>query len=155
MGAIAVSRETQRSGAVDAAAVVVARLEEAGATLLALPQTGFSTAARGYWPDMVRDSFIDLPSAERGRAVTPDAARISRMEEAFGWLGFIPAHRTALRRIVGYRALVNPLTDRHVFPWRRIGKRIGADHRAVQRWHGQAISMIVAALAARGFIFDS
>ncbi len=155
MGASVIACEAKRSATVDAAAFVVARLEEAGATLLALPQMGFSTAARGYWPDMVRDSFIDLPSAERGRPVTPDAARISRMEEAFGWLGFIPAHRMALRRIVGYRALVNPLTDRHMFPWRRIGKRIGADHRAVQRWHGQAVGMIVAALGARGFIFDS
>ncbi len=154
MSAVAVSRETKRSAGVDAAALVVARLEEAGATLMALPQSGFSTGMRGYWPDMMRDSFIDMPSAESGRPPVSDAARISRMEEAFGWLSFIPAHRGALRRIVGYRALVNPATDRHMFPWRRIGKRLGADHRVVQRWHAQAVAIIVAGLAARGFIFD-
>ena len=155
MSAAAVSRETKRSAGDDAAALVVARLDEAGATLMALPHAGFSTAARGYWPDMLRDSFIDMPSAERARPVTPDAARISRMEETFGWLAFIPASDAALRRVVGYRALINPLTDRHVFPWRRVGKRVGADYRAVQRWHAKAIGIIVAALAARGFIFGS
>ena len=32
-------------------------------------------------------------------------------------------------------------------PRRRLGAALGADHKAVQRWHGQAIDMIVAALS--------
>ena len=51
-----------------------------------------------------------------------------------------------LRRIVGARSLVNPTTDRHLFPWRRVAMAIGADHKAVQRWHRQGIAIIVAAL---------
>jgi hypothetical protein len=44
------------------------------------------------------------------------------------------------------RALVHPLTDRHIYPWRRLGAALGADHKAVQRWHAQGIDLIVAGL---------
>lgn len=134
---------------------VIARLEEAGATLLALPHSGFSTAARRFWPDMLRDSFIDLPADGPMRPPVPPAARISRMDEAFGWIGLIPVERVVLRRIVGARALVHPVTERHLFPWRRVGRLVGADHRAAQRWHADGVDLIVAALLRRGFIFQA
>ena len=53
-----------------------------------------------------------------------------------------------LRFNVGARMLVSPLTERHLYSWRRIGVLVGADHKAVQRWHGQGIDMLVAALGA-------
>jgi hypothetical protein len=49
---------------------------------------------------------------------------------------------------VGARSLVHPVTDRHLFPWRRLGKALGSDHKAVQRWHAQGIALIVAGLRA-------
>ena len=55
-----------------------------------------------------------------------------------------------LRRIVGARSLVHPITDRHLFAWRRSGVVLGADHKAVQRWHAQGIAMIVSALHGLG-----
>jgi hypothetical protein len=73
------------------------------------------------------------------------------MDEAMGWIGLIPDDRYVLRRIVGARSLVSPMTDRHIFPWRRLGAAIGADHKAVQRWHAEGIGLIVAALAASGY----
>ena len=132
------------------AALVVARLEEAGRTLLALPATGPT-------PHLRQSVWTVLQSAMEGygwqparmRPATPGAARITRMDEAMGWIGLIPPDRTVMRRIVGLRALVNPLTDRHLYPWRRLGAAVGADHKAVQRWHAQGIALIVAALARR------
>jgi hypothetical protein len=44
------------------------------------------------------------------------------------------------------RALVSPVTERHLFTWRRLATLLGADHKAVQRWHAQGVAMIVAAL---------
>jgi hypothetical protein len=70
------------------------------------------------------------------------------MDEALGWIPLIPRDRSVLRRIVGARALVNPLTDRHLYPWRRLGAMLGADHKAVQRWHAQGVDIIVSALNA-------
>jgi hypothetical protein len=73
------------------------------------------------------------------------------MDEALGWIPLIPRETYVLRRVVGCRALVSPATERHLFPWRRIGVLLGADHKAVQRWHAQGIDIIVAALnAGRG-----
>ena len=138
------SREVQ----VDAA-FVTARLEEAGATLLALPTTGYSTRLKVSHLDVVRE--VCEASAEGGgriRPPVPSAARISRMDEALGWIALIPRERTVLRRIVGARSLVNPVTERHLFSWRRLGGVVGADHKAVQRWHAQGIEMIVAAVLA-------
>jgi hypothetical protein len=73
---------------------------------------------------------------------------ITRMDEAFGWITLIPLDRSVIRRIVGARALVNPMTDRYLYTWRRLGAMLGADHKAVQRWHAQGMEMIVAALNA-------
>ena len=134
---------------------IVTRLEDAGATLLALPLSGWSTAVRGFWPDMRRDAFIDLPAAGPMKPPVPAGERIDRMDEAFAWLRLIPADRFVLRRIVGARALVHPITARHLFPWRRIGRMVGADHRAVQVWHRAGVDLIADGLALRGFIFPA
>ena len=55
-----------------------------------------------------------------------------------------------LRRVVGARSLVSPITGRHVLSWRRIGDAVGADHKAVQRWHAQGVDVIVASLNGEG-----
>jgi len=80
------------------------------------------------------------------RPSVPSAARITRMDEALGWISLIPLDRYVLRRIVGARSLVHPITERHLYPWRRLATALGADHKAVKRWHGQGIDLIVARL---------
>jgi hypothetical protein len=123
---------------------VIGRLEEAGATLLALPGTGWTTKLRSSSLEIVRTAIENYGWTEnRIRPAIPSAARITRMDEAMGWITLIPLDRYVLRRIVGARSLVSPTTDRHLFPWRRLAKAIGADHKAVQRWHRQGIDMIV------------
>ena len=128
---------------------VIARLEEAGATLLALPDTGPSTR-------LVQSGLIwirDAAEAYRGdrqrvRPAIPDAAQITRMDQALAWIPMIPADRYVLRRVVGARCLVNPMTGRHLYSWRRLGAAVGADHKAVQRWHTDGINRIVDLLRA-------
>lgn len=135
-------------GAIDAA-FITWRLEEAGATLLSLPFTGFSTKLAQSRLDVVRCALEAYGwAATRLKPAVPDPARISRMDESFAWLGLIPPDRYVLRRIVGARALVSPLTGRHLFPWRRLGALLGADHKAIQRWHGTGIALIATALRA-------
>lgn len=132
------------------AATVIQRLEEAGRTLLALPSTGFSTRLRTFQLEVVRNAMEQADwVGGRIRPLAPQAGQISRMDVALGWMALIPQDRYVLRRIVGARSLVNPLTDRHLFPWRRLGTVLGADHKAVQRWHAQGVDMIVNALNGR------
>jgi hypothetical protein len=130
---------------------VVYRLEEAGATLLSLPSGGWSTRLKTSSIEIVRTALESYGWTEsRIRPPVPSAEKITRMDEAMSWLSPIPQDRYVLRRVVGARSLVHPITDRHLFPWRRLGAALGCDHKAVQRWHGQGIDLIVAALRKRG-----
>src|ERR1700722_2050330 len=130
---------TDFDGPVDADYVVY-RLEEAGATLLALPGTGWTTRLRMSTLDIVRTALeVYGWEAAKIRPAVPSAAKIDRMDEALAWIPLIPASRYVLRRIVGARSLVHPVTDRHLYSWRRLGATLGSDHKAVQRWHAQAI----------------
>ena len=135
--------------------LVVARLEEAGRTLLALPNTGHNTRLVQSGMEWVRDAAQASGSGNRTRLrpAVPSAQDITRMDEALAWIPLIPLDRYVLRRVVGARSLVNPMTGRHLYTWRRLGVALGADHKAVQRWHAQGINRILAALqpgAARG-----
>lgn len=130
---------------------IVARFEAAGATLLALPGRGYSTQIRTMRLDVVH-SALDAYGWQGAalRPPMPSAAAISQMDEVFGWLTLIPETRYVLRRIVGARALVHPITLRHIYPWRRLGGLLGADHKSVQRWHGQAMALLQEALGLDG-----
>lgn len=128
---------------------VTMRLEEAGATLLAMPDRGHSTKLRQMRFDVVHTALEAYGwEAPPLRAPARDSATISRMDEAFGWLRLVPDGQFVMRRIVGARALVHPLTGRHLFTWRRLANILGADHKSVQRWHKQGLSLILRGLAA-------
>ena len=129
---------------------VIYRLEEAGCTLLTIPGTGYSTRLRTSNLDIVRAAEAFGTERGRIRPPVPSAAQITRMDEALGWITMIPQDRYVLRRIVGARSLVSPSTERHLYSWRRLGVVLGADHKAIQRWHATAIEMIVAVLNDRG-----
>lgn len=129
------------------AELITYRLEEAGATLLALPGSGWSTRLRSSSLEIVRTAIESYGwTTNRMRPPIPSADRISRMDEAMSWILLIPIDRYVLRRIVGARSLVHPITERHLYPWRRLGAALGADHKAIQRWHAQGIELIVAEL---------
>ncbi|MBV9654388.1 MAG: hypothetical protein JOZ42_07460 [Acetobacteraceae bacterium] len=127
--------------------LVCYRLEEAGTTLLSLPPSGYTTKLRTSSLEMVRSVAEGYGWTEkRVRPPVPSAAKITRMDEALSWVRFIPDENYVLRRIVGARSLVSPITERYLFTWRRLGTLLGADHKAIQRWHAQGIAIIVAAL---------
>ncbi len=129
--------------------LVVARLEEAGSVIMALPNTGPTTRMRTVRHDIVHDAieaYGGAPINQRLRPPVPNSAQITRMDEAMGWIAAIPRDKYVIRRIVGARALISPLTERHIYPWRRLAALLGADHKAIQRWHAQGIEIIVASL---------
>ncbi len=132
------------------AETVVVRLEEAGHTLLCLPRTGPTTMLRQTRHQHVAEALEAYTSANnsayRPRPPVPPAERITRMDQALAWVTLIPREKLVLRRIVGCRCLVSPLTDRHLFGWRQLARTLGADHKAIQRWHAIGIDLIVAAL---------
>ena len=130
------------------AETVIARLEEAGHTLLCLPRTGPTTTLRQTRHQYVADALESYAPSDAGRPrpPVPPATRITRMDQALAWIPLIPVDKLVLRRIVGCRCLVSPLTGRHLFSWRRLARLLGADHKAIQRWHATGIDTIVATL---------
>ncbi len=130
------------------AETVIHRLEEAGHTLLCLPASGHSTALKQTRHQFVAEAIeaFSAVADNRPRPPVPPAIRITRMDQALAWIPLIPADKLVLRRIVGCRCLVSPLTGRHLFTWRRLARLLGADHKAIQRWHATGIDTIVATL---------
>jgi hypothetical protein len=131
-----------------AIAAVTSELESAGATLLALPMSGYSTSLRSGGLDFIREAIEaygwgDMPL----KPPVPSSRAISRMDSALAWISLIPDSRVLLRRIVGARALVHPITDRHLFSWRRLGTMLCLDDKTVKVWHAEGIDLIVARLA--------
>jgi len=148
-----VSNPHTPDGADATAEWVIARLEEAGTTLLALPNSGPSTRLVQGGLEWIRDAAESYGAARaKIRPAVPSAAHITRMDQSYRWISRVPADKYVLRRVVGARSLVHPMTGRHLYSWRRLGTAVGADHKAVQRWHAQGIDMIVALLNGRGSV---
>lgn len=126
------------------AELVVWRLEQAGATLLAMRGASpYPAGAGSAWPEVWREAIEAYGWTEEPvRPAIPDAAAITRMDATFAWLPLIPQERYVLRRLVAVRALVHPLSGRHLVTWRRLGRIVGADHHAVKRWHAKGIDAI-------------
>ena len=128
------------------ASTVILRLEEAGRTLLALPNRGCRPADTGSgWPAVVHDFSEAYGYGEvEVRAPIPSPQAITRMDEALQWVALIPEQKVSLRKIVLLRALLHPVSDRHLWSWRKIGRKFGWSHEAVRTWHAQGIDAIVA-----------
>jgi hypothetical protein len=130
---------------------VIAALESAGATLLALPHKGFNPGLSQIRLDIVQSALDAYGwSGAAIRLPAPGPEEIARMDEVLGWLSLIPARKYVLRRLLGARALVHPLTARYLYPWRQLAKMLHTDHKTVQRWHKDGIEILVADLQRTG-----
>lgn len=131
---------------------VMVRLEQAGRTILALPSSGYTLGIKSGAMEFVRTASEAYGwGAEPIRPAAPTARAITDMDEAYAWLSLIPDSRMATRRIVGARSLVHPLTDRHIYPWRKLATALRLHHTQVQRQHADGIADIVAELHRQGF----
>lgn len=128
-------------------AFVVARLEEAGATLMALPSNaprlGQKVQTYGYVVEqLATDAKADPDHV--ARLPVPGAAEIDRMDATYSWLGFI-GNRTT-RRIVAARSLTRAHTGKPAYSWLKLAKIVGGDVRAIKGWHEKGLAEIAMAL---------
>lgn len=145
-------------------AFVTYRLEEAGMTLLSLPAGRASSHLPSAMPDVVRSAVEAYGwSGMALRPPIPPAAKITRMDEALEWIKLIPLDPAGrnetgpwsvhgggmLRKIVGARTLVSPVTERHLFSWRRLGDIMNANHESVRQWHRKGVDIVVEELNRR------
>jgi hypothetical protein len=140
---------------------LVAWLEDAGRDFMALRVSGTAPAgARSGMLPFLRsldpESWVDRPDPADLQPAPPSAREISSSDEVLGWILLIPldpARRGSgelhsrhggamLRRVVFLRSMINPRTDRHVYSWRHLGRRLGCSHEACRAWHATGIDKI-------------
>lgn len=142
------------------------RLEEAGRTLMSLPlpKGAFPRDDRSNWPDVVRgyeDAFAALIGASDGVKgdfadghnrvrLAPGAAAVGRMDEALDWLWRIDDVRK--RRLCLCRALIHPVSGRHIVSYRKLGRMFGLHHETMRAWHDRALAQIAIGLTEGGTV---
>ena len=140
------------------------RLEDAGRTLMALPipKGERPQGVRSHWPEAARqaeDAFFALVGANdevkqdffrdhNAVRVTPNARAVARMEEVLSWLWYLSDERK--RRLCLSRALIHPVSDRHVVSYRKLGRIFGLHHDTMRAWHDRALSDLAQALTRDG-----
>ena len=130
------------------AELVIYRLEEAGATLLALPGTGWSTRLRSSSLEIVRSCDRELWLDHQPHPSTDPVGRADHPHGRGDGVDLADPARP-LRAAADRRCPQPGAPDHRAAPViLGVGSRtaLGADHKAVQRWHAQGIDLIVAAL---------
>jgi hypothetical protein len=162
-GPVSLSRACRRADEITAIWTpedVRLRLEEAGQTLMSLPLPGGSLPKdeRSRWPDVVRgyeDAFAALIGAsadlrhdfsDRYNQVrtVPSARAVGRLDEVLEWLWRFDDARK--RRLCLARALIHPISGRHVVSYRKLGRIFGLHHETVRAWHSRALAEVAMAL---------
>lgn len=156
---------------VDHHKTIVARLEDAGRTLMMLPMParGMPGQASSAWPDYAQRYWDVFGHAEQDESDTEarrEAAAdeindvrvqasnraIDRLDEVLSWLWWVKDAR--YRRVIVARMQVYPLSDlpyragRHVYSWRRLMPIFQTSLWHLQQWHKEGIDDILRGLYA-------
>ena len=123
---------------------VAVYLEDAGKCLMSMPMSGHTTRARISKLPFVVPGGLEAFSVGDGRLRLPQPRpeTIDRMDEVLAWISLIPQDKVILRRIVGARALLSPVTGRNIYSWRRLGDLLDVDHKTIQRWRKDGLAII-------------
>jgi hypothetical protein len=126
---------------------VQTRLTEAGKTIIALPATGTRPGGvRSCMPDYIYE-YMDIGNWTEIvlRTPKPTPAQIQRMDEVLqDWIPLITDHRD--RRIVQMRILTNPVTEKPLFKWARIGRIFGIHRTHARATYERAVIQLAYAL---------
>jgi len=149
---------------VDHKRTIESRLVDAGLTLMMLPYPPRSRPAdaRSAWPDVLQSFWDVFGHAEQDESDTEERREaeaqiinrvrvqcsqkaVDRLDEVLGWLWHISVARE--RRAVVARMLTHPVSERPVYSWAKIAKKMGANSRTVKRWHDAGVQAIILGLA--------
>lgn len=138
------------------------RLEEAGATLLMLPMPA-NAAPRGYksnWPpDIVRtyqewftaqvmadrDNLEEMMAGRNAVTVRATQKQMDNLDEVLRWMWYI--QDTRKRGVVSLRSLKHPISDKHLYGWRRIARMYRMHENTIRKWNSEGIEDIQRGLA--------
>jgi hypothetical protein len=111
-------------------------MEWAGAKLLAMHiSSPLPREPHTAWPTFAQDARQAYGyTGERLRAAMPRSVEIALMDEILLFPGLIKDLTT--RRIVHARALVTPISNRHLYSWTKLAFMLHTNRHRVARLHG-------------------
>lgn len=132
------------------AETVIGALSDAGRTLMALRVRNLRPA--GYGSGMPEygheeEDLVDqLPDAEK--IDEPSAREVTHMDTVLAWIRLIPESKRDWRRVIGYRMLINPRTDKPVMSWKKIALQMKSDAKLCETVYHAGVDEIVRELNA-------
>lgn len=119
---------------------VQAVLESAGRTMMVQPNDGcWPARIRSCWPDAPDDEWFAYdandPKAPKIKATMEQVTEMYMVLDRWIPLIEIPYYR----RTVVYRMLRYPDTDRPVYSWRKLARKLNKSRQTVMTWHKDAI----------------
>lgn len=115
-------------------------LEWAGSRLIALPVPGLKPneiKITHFEYSQDRFQILDFRGQLPLRAGAPSSAEIPIMDLILT-LPALCAWQNH-RRVLHLRALVHPISGRHLYTWAKLARKIACDPRTVKTWHRQAL----------------
>lgn len=133
---------------------VANRIEQAGRTLMCLPNVGKPSGYRSGWPDYLYEieKMDDGIWKDRPQKIPrPSPLLIKEMDEVLAnWIPMLIQVQD--RKILLMRMLIRPLDDSHVYSWRKIGRRLHMEHRTAKANCERAILELSYRLQSAGML---
>lgn len=119
-------------------------LEWASARLLAMPGRKIKPSEpHVVWPEYAQDTreIIEFRVGIKLRALAPSADEIPIMDEIL----LLPnlCEKDLRRRAIRLRSLVNPLNNRHLYPWVEIAERLSVRQYSLKREYAWGLKEIL------------
>lgn len=134
---------------------IKAKLESAGRTMMMLPARG--TKPRGHvsgWPEIVRDfaDMIEAPKQNTNPAPRATMQQMNELAEVEEWIVSLSVYCRQkqipyVARVVGAASLRWPLSERPVFTWSKLARKMHTSPTSIKRWHDTGIGIICSQLA--------
>jgi len=126
------------------------RLADAGRTMMMLPPYG--TRPRGYasgWPDILRDfaDMIGSPKENEPPALRATTRQMNQLLEVDEWIislsNYCRTKKTPwIARTVCAASLRWPSSDKPVYTWSKLARRMHVSPTTVKRWHDDGIDIL-------------
>lgn len=96
---------------------------------------------RGYgsmWPDYVQEAWdVYGRHAVIKNRMRPSIGMLNDLDLVLDWIPLLS--EVHYRKVLGYRMLIWPDTDRYVYSWRKIGDKMHRHHQTVKNWHEEGL----------------
>lgn len=133
---------------------IQAKIESAGKTIMMLPPQG--TRPRGYasgWPEYIREFADMIEAPKQNKTPSPRATmqQMNELEVVEGWLvnlsqACIEKRIPWVAKTVAVGCLHWPISERRVFSWAKLARRMKCSDTSVKRWYADGVSMIASQL---------